>query len=509
MNLYNSKGKLFVVENTAFCGGGEGDNHHIIQPSLYNKQFIIKIYKKPSQTVQKKIEFMTSNNPFSNSQTMIQQSFAWPEEAIYDANRNFVGFRMMFIDNGETLEKMCTIGSNYTNSHLAKYNFINVDYFKHRLNLAYKICRAYNEFHTASAFKFVGVDIKPANIMIQKDGNNVTVIDLDTIQISDNNGNILFPSNNVVTPEYIPPEYQHTNIQVDFKQNWDLFSICVMLYQILFGLHPFTGSLISAKNGQTIQDLIANKYFPNGKNKNKFLTIPKPHKNFTILSPELQDFFIDAFEGNPDNRPTMKQMSDAILKEIQSKKPTFTLIPFIKKNPTNGNINSPNTPINNHNGNKNTQQYNPPVNTVLGGQRVTRVSPPVLPTFIPVATLTPLSTFTPITTGFSPVSKISLLSSQFTASSQMTPLTVRFIPLNSMSPTTAQLSTTSNLTPVTSLLLPLSKLTPVVCQLISLSKFNAPTQKKILLHKKHKRLPNKTLSNITQNIRNKIASIFW
>lgn len=501
MDLYNRKGMLYVVEDTAFCGGGEGDNHHIIQPSSYNHQFIIKLYKKPTPSIQKKIEFMAGNNPFSGSQTMIQQAFAWPEEAIYDSTKNFVGFRMIFIDGGETLEKMCTMRSNYTNAHLIKYNFSSSDYFKNRLNLSYKICRAYDEFHSAQAFQFVGIDIKPANIMIQKDGNNVTIIDLDTIQISDNNGNVNFESNNVVTPEYVPPEYQNKhNQKFVFQQNWDSFSICVMLYQILFGLHPFSGSLINAKRGQTIEELIAKKYFPNGKNKSQFLKIPKPHQNFAFLSHELQNLFINAFEGDPDDRPTMKEMANVLLKEIQNKKTKLQT----------GNGNQPTPAVKNLNKQGNIQQGNLPNNTPLGRRGIKRVNQPVLPTFTPIAMFSPLSAFSPIATGISAVNHLNPVITPLASVATMISITAVFSPLHLLNPMVAQLSPLVNKTPITMQLSQTAKLLSVTASLSQVGAFNSPTNNKQSTKKKKEgKSLRKVIANISSNIQNKAASIFW
>ena len=95
-------------------------------------------------------------------------------------------------------------------------------------------------------------DIKPANIMYEADSNNVKLTDFGIARITDSSktktGMVLG------TPSYMSPE-QLSGKKVDGRS--DLFSLGVMLYQLLTGQLPFQGDSMA-----TLMFKIANEPHP-------------------------------------------------------------------------------------------------------------------------------------------------------------------------------------------------------------------------------------------------------
>ena len=123
-------------------------------------------------------------------------------------------------------------------------------------------------------------DIKPANIMYDPDTNEMKITDFGIARITDSSktktGTILG------TPSYMSPE-QLSGKRVDGRS--DLFSLGIMLYQMLTGELPFKGDSMAALMYQ-----IANEPHP-------------PMRNFNPKLPAALDDFIDlALAKDPDER---------------------------------------------------------------------------------------------------------------------------------------------------------------------------------------------------------------
>jgi DNA-binding helix-hairpin-helix protein with protein kinase domain len=95
---------------------------------------------------------------------------------------------------------------------------------------------------------------------------------------------------------------------------YDFFSLAVILYQLIFDIHPFYvrgGTRFS--DGETMEYYVKNRCFAWGKNR-KFLTSETKnnwrHNNFNFISPQLQTLFIRAFDSEiRTNRPAPSEWS--------------------------------------------------------------------------------------------------------------------------------------------------------------------------------------------------------
>lgn len=300
-----SNDTIIEIGNTPFASGGEADVFEILSPPNYSKQ-VLKIYKPDKRTKQKeeKLNFLINNKP-NLIPLNDHHSVIWPIHLAYNSNK-FVGYTMPKA-SGIKLELLChpKLPKNLT-KEWDKFLFHTPGAIEARLKLCFNISAALSQIHSFGSY--VLVDMKPDNVMVKSDGL-ISIIDIDSTEIIKNNS-LLFPAQ-VATPEYTHPEYYKTIIDIEknvINETWDRFSIAIIFYRILFGIHPFTASLKSPfENLTNISDIIQKGFLPVGKTKDRFRTIPPPHNNFYKLDKNIQHLFLNALEEsiiNPNLRPT-------------------------------------------------------------------------------------------------------------------------------------------------------------------------------------------------------------
>ena len=300
-----SNDTVIEIENAPFACGGEADVYEISSPINYTKQ-VLKIYKTEKRTKSKedKINFLIENKPnlvpFNDHHSVI-----WPIHLAYISNK-FVGYTMPKA-SGIKLELLChpKLPKNLS-KEWDKFSFQSPGSIEARLKLCFNISAALSQIHSFGSY--VLVDMKPDNVIVKPDGL-ISIIDIDSTEILKNNA-LLFPAQ-VATPEYTPPEYYITIKDIEkniINETWDRFSIAIIFYRLLFGIHPFTASLKSPFEGITnISDIIQKGFLPSGKSKEKFRIIPPPHNNFNKIDDQIQHLFLNALEAshnNPNLRPS-------------------------------------------------------------------------------------------------------------------------------------------------------------------------------------------------------------
>jgi DNA-binding helix-hairpin-helix protein with protein kinase domain len=175
--------------------------------------------------------------------------------------------------------------------------------------VACNISAAVNRIHQLGC---VFVDLKPQNILVSPTGL-ISLVDLDSIQIVA--GREIFRGP-LGSPEYMPSE----SYRMDFNQgpriepSWDLFSLAVIHYEILLGIHPFTASPKPSIIGcETIEDAIRFKMYVHGNNRSNLEVIPAPHSSINVVPSELALLFRRAFDAaSPSHRPTAKEWGEAL-----------------------------------------------------------------------------------------------------------------------------------------------------------------------------------------------------
>jgi serine/threonine-protein kinase len=147
------------------------------------------------------------------------------------------------------------------------------------IKLVLRICRALEHIHSHGV---IHRDLKPENIMVDEH-DNIKIIDFG---ISANSGarRITFAklTDTMGTPDYISPE-QVKGGRGDARS--DVYALGVMLYEMLTGTVPFTGSNPFA----IMNDRLLNNPVP-------------PRELNPELSPQIQEVLYRALERNPRNR---------------------------------------------------------------------------------------------------------------------------------------------------------------------------------------------------------------
>ncbi len=300
-------GVNLILEGKPFANGGEGSLYKVLEPVDFQK-FVVKIYNSEKLTTEKekKILHLAANSPFKELANQ-HSSISWPTEPIYSSGK-FIGFAMQFA-KGEKLEFLCHRKKpKQLNAEWDKFDFQQADSLDLRLKLCFNIAVAIYQIHKTKGY--VLIDLKPENILVQSNGL-ISIIDLDSVAVIENQVTI-YPGT-VVTPEYTPPE-QIRESKIDWRtvdDTWDRFSLAVILYRVLCGIHPFSGtSGPPFENCTTLAKMIENGLYVHGPNEGILKMKPIAHANFKYLESDIQELFFRCFVNGhktPQNRPEAEE----------------------------------------------------------------------------------------------------------------------------------------------------------------------------------------------------------
>lgn len=312
MIVYTGRSENLTLSDKAMSSGAEGEIHSVVSKPTRFGDICVKIYfkHKRNSQLEKKIKYMVANPPnqiYSNNNLI-----GWPLEVVYDGQRNFIGFIMpLAFSNSEKLieltakklsKKLDPIWAEKFDRRLGASSMIS------RLKLICNIAIPIHILHATG--KYVFRDFKPDNVLVTNNGS-ITLVDMDSIQICEN-GRLLFPAGTLGTPGYMPPEHYSknigSNINLAIEKSWDYFSVGVVFYQIIFGLHPYVVTPLISRdsNSNEIYQNIADNLFPFGPNATKISNYPPPHNNFRHIPNELQQLFKNSFSSNASARPTLE-----------------------------------------------------------------------------------------------------------------------------------------------------------------------------------------------------------
>ena len=128
---------------------------------------------------------------------------------------------------------------------------------EHRLELFAQVCNAVQHAHTKG---IIHRDIKPSNILVStQDGRpHIKVIDFGIAKATANKltEKTLFTEHRqlIGTPEYMSPEQAEGSLDIDTRT--DVYSLGVLLYELLTGTTPFSGKELRSAAYAEIQRII-------------------------------------------------------------------------------------------------------------------------------------------------------------------------------------------------------------------------------------------------------------
>lgn len=191
------------------------------------------VYKGVDPQIQKLVAIKTMNQKLL-SQPQMQERF-YREGAILGKliHRNIITVYTVGQDGD-----ICYIAMEYLEGTSLDVILKNNETI-HKRRILEIICQVCDGVHAAHQHSVIHRDIKPANIFLLED-DHVKVLDFGVAHFQDSrltNSGMLLGTVNYMAPEQI------TGDGVDHRS--DIFSIGVILFQLLGGSHPFLGSNIS------------------------------------------------------------------------------------------------------------------------------------------------------------------------------------------------------------------------------------------------------------------------
>lgn len=312
-----------VLEDKPLGKGGQACVYRITIP-VPMADCCVKIYHKGcSEELVARLCYMISNPP----QVMRTKAFCicWPQGLVYDATGKVVGFYMsmafscsrdLYILSYYTRGKTIADKFKKNSDWWGKYERDTGEGMLNRFKMLVNISQAFYQIHKSK--NYVALDIKPANILATSSGR-ISIVDTDSFQIAEGD-RILFPGA-AATPEYCAPEFDEQYLQKrPFTVSNDLFSLAVIFYQIIMGVHPFAGVRLlppyDTDEYCELKPIIHRSLFIYGSNRRYIEKVaPNPHAFFERMPKSLQLMFVRAFDA-PNYRPTMEEWCKELLKII-------------------------------------------------------------------------------------------------------------------------------------------------------------------------------------------------
>ncbi len=334
--IFTSKGEKIELHNKPLgTPGAEGAVY--AAKTTTHEGICVKIYYDKLKTKEKerKIRYMIENPPIQVN--MGKCALCWPTELVYEdaAKKKFTGFMMPKAAEGsinlyELCNKNFTPGLKLDKVWEKKYGRNNGPHsLMARLKLSVNIASGIHAIHQSN--RYVLVDFKPQNILITHNGQ-VSFIDLDSIQIQ--TPHEIFHAQ-YSSLGYAPKEGKNIDIKTTvIHKTWDYFSLGVVLYQLIVGIHPYTVTAKDPPGGTTLNDHIFNGLFPFGSNKQLIAKFAPDHQLFNKLPPAFKALFLKCFEeGNaaPRLRPAAKDWGEVIFRDLKMSENYFKSNPPVVK----------------------------------------------------------------------------------------------------------------------------------------------------------------------------------
>tara|TARA_B110000977_G_scaffold90493_1_gene120205 strand:- start:1807 stop:3921 length:2115 start_codon:yes stop_codon:yes gene_type:complete len=246
---------------------GRGATAQVFNFAIKSQEYAAKIYKNPENIDWDKITQMTEYS--YDPSFSFTKKHAWPIGIIQENGAN-VGFAMPLFDTANFLS-LDHFYDNILKSSVKDKNLLTLP----NLGLLCKnLANVMAGFHK---HKIYLIDVKPQNIAVNLENNEVILLDCDGFSIPSKNG-LRFPGN-FVSIDYISPEVTLNKIPPSkLGKKQDLYALAVLIFQILnSGIHPFSGQL----NAKTLEintndDKAAAGLFAYGRPQNRRI---KPHKS--------------------------------------------------------------------------------------------------------------------------------------------------------------------------------------------------------------------------------------
>jgi hypothetical protein len=208
------------------------------------RRYAAKIFNSPDAVPWEKLEFLRRKYAAAEAASTTKAHFvAWPIAILHSdqnllvanaggmlVDRKPVGFLLRLLDKAEWLSL-----DNWIEFHLMSKLSEENDSLSRRLMILKNCAAALAELH---ADGIAMVDLKPANIFVNRISGDVCLTDVDSYRVTD--GGKVFPATHISTG-YILPKVFGPEIDLgSVDQTQDCYAYAVLVFQLLnYGIHPF------------------------------------------------------------------------------------------------------------------------------------------------------------------------------------------------------------------------------------------------------------------------------
>ena len=323
MILNSAKLGRLDVDDASFASGGAGTVHWGRLAGSSGRSYCVKLLTSPKPGDFDKITWMCANPP-----TAVNAGWGmlcWPIDMLSKpGGTGQVGYVMPVATPGSVelsnLTQLRWPGKNPPPLD-SKLHRTTADGMARRMLVACNLAAGVSQIHRLG---FVFVDLKPQNILISGAGS-ISVVDLDSLQLQV--GGRLYRGP-LGSGEYMPFESYRMNPANSgpIDKSWDLFALAVIIYELLFGIHPYTATVSDSFVGiQTIEDSIRYKMYVHGANRANLASIPPPHQEVSKVPAELAQLFRRAFDAaTPAERPSAQEWGEALFKAARAGLPALS-----------------------------------------------------------------------------------------------------------------------------------------------------------------------------------------
>ena len=323
MILTSAKLGRLDVDDASFASGGAGTVHWGRLAGSLGRSYCVKLLTSPKPGDFDKITWMCANPP-----TAVNAGWGmlcWPIDMLSKpGGTGQVGYVMPVATPGSVelsnLTQLRWPGKNPPPLD-SKLHRTTADGMARRMLVACNLAAGVSQIHRLG---FVFVDLKPQNILISGAGS-ISVVDLDSLQLQVAGRLYRGP---LGSGEYMPFESYRMNPANSgpIDKSWDLFALAVIIYELLFGIHPYTATVSDSFVGiQTIEDSIRYKMYVHGANRANLASIPPPHQEVSKVPAELAQLFRRAFDAaTPAERPSAQEWGEALFKAARAGLPALS-----------------------------------------------------------------------------------------------------------------------------------------------------------------------------------------
>ena len=312
MRYLNSPVKYLKCEKTGELVGLNKEIARGGEATIYETSkagFVAKIYLKSAPSdIWDKLRLMISNPPQQPALKNGHISIVWPQCILTDKGIP-KGFLLPYISN--TLEFSVIYHPASRKQKAPTFNWL----YLHAT--AMNIAACISSIH---AKKYVIGDINGQNILVKRN-TYISIIDTDSFQVKNPRDSKIYRCN-VGVEEYTPPEMygkgfrNHNRYEVQ-----DRFGLAILIWQLLFNDHPFSGKWNGSGDPPSLGEKIAQGHWVYGKT-SKVKPIPRTI-SLDIIHPQLQALFRRCFNDghrNPNARPSASEWQNTLevaIKDLQ------------------------------------------------------------------------------------------------------------------------------------------------------------------------------------------------